>query len=92
MTSANASDAIVVRDVHKHYGRITALNGMSLTVKQGEIFGLLGANGAGKTTLIRVLTGVTKRDSGEASVLGLNPIADAHKLRPQIGYMPPGAV
>ena len=50
---------VVTRDLVKHYGRIEALRELSLTVEQGQIFGLLGQNGAGKTTLIKILLGIT---------------------------------
>lgn len=82
------SDAIVVNDLHKNYGRIDALCGLSLAVKTGEIFGLVGANGAGKTTLIKILTGITRPTRGTACVLGYDPVRQSHELRKQIGYMP----
>jgi ABC-2 type transport system ATP-binding protein len=82
------NDAIIVNDVHKRYGNIEALSGLSLTVNEGEILGLLGANGAGKTTLIKVLIGMIRANAGSVSVLGLDPIQQAHEMRRQIGYMP----
>jgi ABC-2 type transport system ATP-binding protein len=81
-------NTIVAENVYKSYGHIEALHGLSLTVKTGEIFGMLGANGAGKTTLIKALVGILRLDSGTVNVLGLNPIKQAHELRRQIGYMP----
>lgn len=86
--TTEADNAIVIDGLRKQYGRIKALKGINLTVKQGEIFGLLGANGAGKTTLIKILVGATRPDGGTVSVLGLNPIKEARVLRHQIGYMP----
>ena len=74
--------------VGKEYGTITALDGLSLTIRPGEIFGLVGANGAGKTTLIKVLVGLLSPDAGRIRVLGLDPRAQAAALRAQIGYMP----
>ena len=85
------NDTIVVNDVHKRYGHIEALRGLSLTVNEGEILGLLGANGAGKTTLIKVLIGMIRTNAGSVRVLGLDPIQQAHELRQQIGYMPQSA-
>lgn len=82
------SDAIHVQDVHFRYGSIHALRGLRLDVREGEIFGLLGANGAGKTTLIKILVGALKRASGEVRVFGKDPATNKHSLRPQIGYMP----
>ena len=79
---------INVDRLRKRYGRIEALKGISLTVGQGEILGLLGANGAGKTTLIKILVGSSRPSGGTTSVLGLNPIEQSAELRRQIGYMP----
>ena len=85
---AVTQNAIIAEDIRKNYGRIEALRGLSLTVDEGEIFGLLGANGAGKTTLIKVLIGVIRPHTGTASVLGFDPVRQAYDLRGQIGYMP----
>jgi len=82
------SSTIDVRNVHKSYGHIKALDGLSVNVEEGEIFGLLGANGAGKTTLIKILMGALKFESGEVSVLGHDPHSDKFTLRPKLGYMP----
>ena len=81
-------DALRVAGVQKRYGRVTALDGVSLAVRRGEIFGLLGANGAGKTTLIKILVGAARPDAGTVTVLGLDPARQARALRRQIGYMP----
>jgi len=81
-------DAIVIDGLHKQYGRIEALRGVSLNVRRGEIFGLLGANGAGKSTLIGVLVGSSRPSAGTATVLGLNPVSQARTLRHQVGFMP----
>jgi ABC-2 type transport system ATP-binding protein len=56
-------------NLRKHYGKVEALRGVTLTVEPGEIFGLLGQNGAGKTTLIKVLLGIAWKTSGEAYLL-----------------------
>jgi ABC-2 type transport system ATP-binding protein len=61
-------DAIVVEDLHKRYKTVQALDGVSFSVKEGEVFGLLGPNGAGKSTTVRVLTTLTRPDSGRALV------------------------
>jgi len=81
-------NAIEIVNLTKHYGKICALNQMSLAVAQGTIYGLVGPNGAGKTTLIKALVGSLQPNSGYAKVLGLDPIKDKWKLRKQIGYMP----
>ena len=88
------SDAVIsVRDLKKTYRaglfgtkRINALQGVSLDVPKGQVFGLLGPNGAGKTTLIKILLGIVKRSSGNASVLGLP--AGSRRSRRRIGYLP----
>jgi ABC-2 type transport system ATP-binding protein len=79
--------AIEVVDLEKRYGQVEALAGLSLRVERGEVFGLLGPNGAGKTTTVEILEGYRKPDSGSARVLGLDPITDGARLRPQIGVM-----
>ncbi|MSQ96380.1 MAG: ABC transporter ATP-binding protein [Gemmataceae bacterium] len=73
-------------DLQKRYGRIEALGGVTLTVKEGEIFGLLGQNGAGKTTLIKIMLGITRGWSGKAFLLG-EPAGTAH-VRARVGYLP----
>ena len=85
-------DALHITGLTKRYGKLTALDGLDLTIQQGEIFGLLGANGAGKTTLIKLLIGLLHADAGQISVLGLDPIRQARELRRQIGYMPQSPV
>lgn len=78
--------AIETKDLRKSYRRIQALDGVSLTVQRGEIFGLLGQNGAGKTTLIKVLLGVIGGWEGSAKLLD-EPAGTSH-VRTRIGYLP----
>ncbi len=78
---------IAARDVSRHFGVIKAIDGLSLDVEKGRIFGFLGPNGCGKTTAIRMLTGLLKPTRGQINVLGFNLPRDAEKLRLQIGYM-----
>lgn len=66
------SNAIVMKELRKEYGSKTVVNNISLTVKEGEIFSLLGVNGAGKTTTIRMLTGLSRPTGGEALIFGKN--------------------
>ncbi|WP_280271463.1 ABC transporter ATP-binding protein [Nocardia wallacei] len=82
------SSAIVVRDLHKHFGQVHALDGLDLEVAEGEVHGFLGPNGAGKSTTIRILLGILTRTSGEAQVLGRDPWADAVGLHHEIAYVP----
>ena len=84
------SDVIHTRDLRKTYGSTHALDGLDLTVGQGEVHGFLGPNGAGKSTTIRVLLGLTRADGGEVSVLGGDPWHDAVELHRRLAYVPAG--
>ncbi len=77
--------AITVRGLAKSFGDVRALDGVDLDVETGTVLGLLGPNGAGKTTLVRVLTTLLTPDAGEASVVGLDVVKDAARLRHRIG-------
>lgn len=84
-------NAISITGLVKSYGKVTALQGIDLTVPQGTIYGVVGPNGAGKTTLIKTLVGVARPTSGTVRVLELDPLNDKWALRKQIGYMPQDA-
>jgi ABC-2 type transport system ATP-binding protein len=84
---ASAPPAIEVAELEKSYGTTQAVGGISLVVAAGEVFGLLGPNGAGKTTTVEILEGYRRPDGGTVRVLGLDPIEDGSRLRPQIGVM-----
>jgi ABC-2 type transport system ATP-binding protein len=77
--------AIDAHEVHKHFGAVTALDGVDLRVPRGTIYALLGPNGAGKTTLIRSLVGLVRPDRGEVRVLG-ERMPDRDVLH-EVGYM-----
>jgi ABC-2 type transport system ATP-binding protein len=80
--------AIEVADLVKRYPRVTALDGVSLRVEQGEFFGLLGPNGAGKTTMISIVAGLARATSGRATVMGHDVVADYRVARSRIGVVP----
>lgn len=82
------SDAIQTRGLAKAFGRVTALDGVDLSVGSGEIHGFLGPNGAGKSTTIRCLLGVVRADAGTAHVLGGDPWHDAVALHRRLAYVP----
>ncbi|PTX64994.1 ABC-2 type transport system ATP-binding protein [Melghirimyces profundicolus] len=71
----------------KRFGAFTAVDGVSLEVKEGEVCGLIGANGAGKTTLIRMICGILRPTRGEGSVLGYDIVKERDAIRHRIGYM-----
>jgi ABC-2 type transport system ATP-binding protein len=79
--------AIEVRDLHKSYGELAAVDGVSFEVRRGEVFCLLGPNGAGKTTTVEILEGYRARSGGEARVLGIDPATAARALREQVGIV-----
>jgi ABC-2 type transport system ATP-binding protein len=80
-------DAIVAEELHKRYRTVQALDGVSFAVREGEVFGLLGPNGAGKSTTVRVLTTLTRADSGRAFVAGEDVAAHPARVRKSIGYV-----
>lgn len=81
------SDAILIQNLQKSYGKIQGIQDISFSIKQGEIFGILGPNGAGKTTTIRCLTTLAKPTAGKIEVLGIDAIANPKQVRQKIGYV-----
>ena len=79
---------IVVRDLHKHFGEVKAVNGVSFEARDGEITGLLGPNGAGKTTTLRMLYSLLPPDGGEIRIDGLDPTRDAMAIKRTLGVVP----
>jgi ABC-2 type transport system ATP-binding protein len=79
--------AIEVRELHKRYGDVEAVRGLSFRVDRGEVLGLLGPNGAGKTTTVEILEGYRDRSGGEVSVLGHDPAEDSIDLRRRVGIV-----
>ena len=78
---------ILVSNLTKTFGDFTAVNNISFEVAKGEIFGFLGANGAGKTTAIKMLIGISKPSSGEATVAGFDIAKQSEMVKKNIGYM-----
>ncbi len=78
---------IDVEGLTKKFGHFTAVDNISFQVKEGEIFGFLGANGAGKTTAMQMLIGLSKQTSGEAIVAGYNIRTQSEQIKKNIGYM-----
>jgi ABC-2 type transport system ATP-binding protein len=77
--------AIDASGLHKHFGKVHAVRGMSLQVRRGEVFGLLGPNGAGKTTSMEMLEGLVRPDAGEIRILGLDWRHEGPRIRGRIG-------
>ena len=80
--------AILTDNLSKTYGRTRALDGLTIQVERGEIFGFLGPNGAGKTTTIRLLLDLIRSTSGSARILGLDCQLQSTEVRGQVGYLP----
>ena len=80
--------AILAEGLTKRYGDLTALDGLSLSITEGELFGFLGPNGAGKTTTIGILTGQLLPDGGRASVLSTDPTTEPVETRRKVGVLP----
>ena len=81
-------EVVRVSGVGKRFGAVQALREMTLSVREGELFGFIGADGAGKTTLFRILVTLLLPDEGNAAVLGLDVVQSYRELRQRIGYMP----
>ena len=81
------NNVIQVEELTKKFGDFTAVNAISFEVKQGEIFGFLGANGAGKTTAMKMLIGISKPTSGNATVAGFDVYKQTESIKKNIGYM-----
>lgn len=84
----NSALAIEVKGISKSYDKVKALDQVSLDVRRGEIFGLIGPDGAGKTTLFKILVTLLNADEGSAQVDGLDIVKDYRTIRSRVGYMP----
>jgi ABC-2 type transport system ATP-binding protein len=87
-TTTDVNATISIDKVSKRYRDQIALDGLSLQVPEGAVFGLLGENGAGKTTTLQILLGLIAADSGHARVLGLDPATSGLEIRRRVGYVP----
>ncbi|MEE6282269.1 ABC transporter ATP-binding protein [Georgenia sunbinii] len=92
MTTTDLSRTVIsVTDLHRRYGSgkgsFSAVSGVDLSVRRGELFALLGTNGAGKTSLLEVIEGLAPASSGQARVFGKDPFRDRHHVRPRTGIM-----
>src|SRR5574344_1065828 len=81
-------NAVEVHNITKHFGKVCALDDVSLTVKSGELSGLIGPDGAGKTTLFRILTTLLVPETGTAMVDGFDTVNQMTDIRRRVGYMP----
>ncbi|WP_163651822.1 ABC transporter ATP-binding protein [Listeria sp. PSOL-1] len=77
-----------VADIVKKFGKVTALNGVNLTLNEGEILGFIGPNGAGKSTTIRILLGIIKANQGKSKIFGQDSWKDAVEIHKRIAYVP----
>ena len=81
-------NTVEIKNLTKTFGKVTALDNLSLNIEKGKITGLIGADGAGKTTLLRMIIGLLVPDKGEILTLGFDPVTQKNELTPLIGYMP----
>ena len=83
-----SKNVIETQDLTKRYNGVTAVNNLNLTIREGEIFGMLGPNGSGKTTTILMLLGLTEPTAGRVRVLGLDPARQPLSVKARVGYIP----
>ena len=87
MTGPDAGPAVEARGLRKVFGDLVAVERLDLSIRRGEVFGLLGPNGSGKTTTIRMLCGLMLPTAGTATVVGFDIVREPERLRRRIGYM-----
>lgn len=85
--TSDTTPAIDARDLRKDFRQVKAVDGVTMTIPRGEVFGLVGPDGAGKSTLIRMLATTLAPTSGDAFVFGKSVVSDPHDVKPRIGYM-----
>jgi len=89
--NGNATDVIVVNDLRKVYDEQVAVADITFTVRQGEVFGLLGPNGSGKTTTLETIVGLRRPTSGTVTVLGFDPMRHRHRITERVAVQPQSA-
>lgn len=77
-----------IKNLHKKYGKFYAVNGLNLTIPEGEIFGFVGPNGAGKSTTMKIISGLLAATSGEVYIDGVNAFKNNRRVKEKLGYMP----
>jgi ABC-2 type transport system ATP-binding protein len=87
MIAENAGTVVEIRDLSRRFGRTLAVDGVSLDVPRGVVFGLVGENGAGKTTLIKHILGLLKARTGTVRVFGLDPVREPVAVLSRVGYL-----
>src|SRR5712692_11618664 len=85
VSQQESEQAITVQHLVKRYGDFVAVNDVSFSIKEGEIFGIIGPNGAGKTTAVECISGLRVPDSGSISIHGLSPLKDRNVIRRFLG-------
>ncbi len=90
-SASGSKNAVVVKDLHKSYGNFPALNGISFTAYEGEVFGMIGPNGAGKTTTLRIIATLLQITSGSVSVWDIDLGSHPEQARKILSYLPEDA-
>lgn len=83
-----ATPTVETKNLTKRFGKVTAIDGVNLTLNEGEVFGYIGPNGAGKTTTINVLLGILQATLGEAKIFGMDAWKDAVEIHKRISFVP----
>jgi ABC-2 type transport system ATP-binding protein len=88
---ADAPEFLILDSLHKRFGSLVAVDGVSLTVRQGEVLGFIGPNGSGKSTTMKMATGFLEPDRGTVNICGIAMSADSTQAKQHVGYLPEGA-
>src|SRR5205823_5195216 len=88
MRDESRRPVVETRQLTKKYGKVVALDGLTMSVERGQILGFVGPNGAGKTTTIKILVGLARPTSGTATIAGADCVRQADKIKRLVGYMP----